>query len=374
MAKTYHLNCPTCGGLLSARGERVIKCKFCGERSLLIVPEWMPSYYLKPKLDKAGARHAMVNLFKTPDVESGMLQTARFEGAELFFIPIYHLRARRVGTILINPQPVSLTALEHQDAIRSGSMPYRQRSMREIRQIERAMAAKPDTKVILSDVLRAMPAVRLHEWGAEYLDPAKALLDCGAESHSYNREVMDKLGTVLEPTVSAKERIDQIYRTELMSNDNTEIVDQRLELAYYPVWRARWKYQNRTYQTSLDAITGQVLFARAPAKQKERVLWLLIVSAAVGLSVGKLLTVLKYFLITGVFGMWFMLIFATAMLFFVAFGWNMFRYSTELVIFPDGVEIEWIGRPPETVFDKMANKMGQFMADSLRARGRGYGR
>ena len=236
MAKTYHLKCPSCGGLLSARGERVLTCKYCGERALVIIPDYMPSYYLKPRIDFAGSRRAMVNLFKAAEVETGMLKTAHFESAELFFVPLYHLRARRVGTFILKPHiEADYIRVAREERIRATSTAYN----REYTIFEGREPVKEDTKVILSDVNRCMPAVQLEEWGVEDLDPEKVMIDLKSEYHNYNREEMDKLGSALEPTISCQERIDQIYKTDsyMKSNDNTEIVDQRVDLVYYPVWR-----------------------------------------------------------------------------------------------------------------------------------------
>jgi len=365
MAKTYHLKCSNCGGLLSTRGERVLKCKYCGERSLVIIPDWMPSYYFKPKLDIAGARRAMVGLFKTPDVESGLLNTAHFESGELFFVPIYQLRARRVGTFVMKPLPEKNPSAQYDQDGR----PSRFRLIQTINYQQRMREAAPDTRVIINDVIRGLPAVKLSEWGLDEIDPVQVLIEGKNEYQAYNREQMDKTGTVLEPTVSVEERVDQIYKmTELIKQDQTQIVDKRVDLIYYPVWRVRWKYQGKQYQNTIDAINGKILFARAPARQASRVVWLLAISAAAGMSVGKLLSFLKILILTGVMGLWILTALSTVLLFFVAFGWNMFRYSTELVIQGSYRYVEWIGRPPETLFEKWAKKMGDMVITAAKAR------
>jgi hypothetical protein len=362
MPKTYHMKCSNCGGLLSTRGQRVLTCKYCGERSLVIIPDWMPTYYFKPKLDIAGARRAMVGLFKTPDVESGLLKTARFESGELFFVPIYQLRARRVGTFVVMPQSINPRDSYDQPG---GAI----RSFRALRNLQKLAEAGPDTRVIISDVIRGLPALSLEEWGLDEIDPVQVLIEGGNEYQTYNREPMDKLGTVLEPTVSVEERVDQIYKmTELIKQDQTQIVDRSIDLIYYPVWRLRWKYQGKQYQNTIDGINGKVLFARAPAKQAQRLLWLLAISAAAGMSVGKFLTAIWMALVASFFGFPILLFFSAALMFFVAFGWNMFRYSTELVIQGSYRSVEWIGRPPETLFEKWASKLGDFFITVLKSR------
>jgi hypothetical protein len=365
MAKTYHLKCAICGGLLSTRGERVLKCKYCGERNLAIIPDWMPSYYFKPKLDLAGARRAMINLFKTPDVESGLIKTAHFESGELFFVPIYQLRARRVGTFVVMPRVESGGDRMYDQ----NGRPIRTSFLRSISEAQKIREGSPDTRVIINDVIRGLPAVKLEEWGLDELDPVQVLIEGKNEYQTYNREAMDKIATVLEPSVSVDERVDQIYKmTELIKQDQTSIVDKMVDLIYYPVWRVRWKYQGKQYLNTIDGITGKILFARAPAKQSSRVVWLLAISAAAGMSVGKVLSILKMVIITGFLSFWVLGIFSALLMFFVAFGWNMFRYSTELVIEGSYRGVDWIGRPPETIFEKWAKGMGDFAVNVLKSR------
>lgn len=364
MAKTFHMKCSNCGGLLSTRGERVLTCKYCGERSLVIIPDWMPSYYFKPKLDIGGARRAMVGLFKTKDVESGLLKTAKFESGELFFAPIYQLRARRVGTFVVQPQAEQKYKFYNDQ----GGRPVRS-YMQGVNNLFNMETPGPDTRIIINDVIRGLPAVKISEWGLDEIDPVQVLLEGKNEYQTYNREQMDKIATVLEPTVSVQERVDQIYKmTDLIKCDQTQIVDKRVDLVYYPVWRVRWRYQNKQYQNTIDAITGKILFARAPAKQASRVVWLLAISAAAGLSAGKMIGFLKIILLTGALSAYVIAIFSTILMFFVALGWNMFRYSTELVITGDYVGVEWIGRPPETIFEKYASKMSEMLVSAAKAR------
>ncbi len=363
MAKIYRLNCPNCGGLISSRGERVVECKFCNSRSLVLIPDWTPKYYVKPGLDFSQARRAMVDLFKRDEVETGLLKTARFESADLFLAPFYFLRAKRVGVFTSFGQPQTMGA----EAIWSmGNEGLNYRQLVKKQRLEEQ--SKTDSRVIFNDVERSFPAVNLEDWGLNEFEPDKVIVANELELNRYRRDELDKLGVVLEPRLSAKERVEQIFKTpELASvKDNTQVVEQRVELIYYPVWRIRWRYRGRAFQTTIDGVTGKFLFTRVPAKERARVVWLLAVSAAVGLSIGKLLKIPHLILATGLVGIWVIPIFSLVMLFFVAFGWNMFRYSTELIVCGDTLSAEMIGRPRETVFDKMALGLSRFLDKGLK--------
>jgi len=363
LAKIYHLNCPNCGGLISSRGERVVECKYCQSRSLVIIPDWTPKYYVKPGLDFSQARRAMVSLFKREEVETGLLKTARFESADLFLAPFYFLRAKRVGVFTSFGQPQTMSAA-------LGGMDYEDLNYRQLVKKQRLMEqTKTDSRVIFNDVERSFPALNLEDWGLNEFEPDKVIVANELELNRYRRDEVEKLGVILEPRLSAKERVEQIFKTpELASvKDNTQVVEQRVELVYYPIWRIRWRYQGKVFQTTIDGVTGKFLFTRVPAKERARVVWLLAVSAAIGLSIGKLLKIpLLILAATGVVGIWFIGIFSILLLFFVAFGWNMFRYSSELIISGDSVSAEFIGRPSETVFDKLALGMSRILEQGFK--------
>jgi len=363
MAKLYHLNCPNCGGLIASKGERVIECKYCHSRSLVLIPDWTPRYYIKPELDFAKARREMVSLFKREDVESGLLQNARFESADLFFVPFYLFRGRRIGVFTSFGKPYTTTGMIL-EGYRNSELTYRQLVDKQRSQEQ----SKTDSRVIFSDIERSFPAVKLEDWGLEEFEPDKVIVAEGLELNQYRKEELDRLGVVLEPRINATEWVSQIFKTPELAyaQDQTQIVEQRTALVYYPVWRIRWRYQGRAYQTTLEAVRGKILFTRAPAKERARVAWLLAVSGAVGLSLGKLLKIPMLILAMGFLSIWLILLFSVVLLFFVAFGWNMFRYSSEIVISGEHTDMEFIGRPPETVFDKMAMKLSGVLEQAMR--------
>jgi len=288
-----------------------------------------------------------------------LLKNARFESAELFFVPIYQIVGRRVGTFLSTKQTeaswttktqtrtVGLTTITTTQLVKQPEM-------------------EPDTKVILSDMVRGIPAVELEDWGIDRLNPETVIFNHKTILEIYQRDKLERLGTVLEPRFSPNERLEWLYKAGgLTERDNIEIIDQRISLIYYPVFRVGWRYQGRAYKTTIDGITGDILFARAPFQQKGRLLWLLLISSATGFSLGKILTFFKLLILTGVLGLWFILIFAFFLLLFVGFGWNMVRYSAELVIEGENRSLVWLGRPKATVFDKMLEKVNQLFQEMV---------
>ena len=365
MPKIYHLGCPNCGGLLASRGERLIQCKYCGTKNLVKIPDYLPKRYLKPQINAQTARRTMVNLFKMPEVETGIIRQARFESGELFFIPFYLVNARRIGIITskILPEKKKIRKYEYDPA--TGMM-----------KIQTRYTPKPgedgkernDSRVIMNDLIRSFPALNLENWGINQLKPEETINQLDLALLPYQRQQIDKYGIALEPRISLEQRLESLFKsTELaFLQDQTEIAEQRVILLYYPVWRIRWRYQGKIYYTSIDAISGEIIYARAPARSGARVLWLILIASALGFSIGKLIKVPYLILATGEIGIGLLLLFILGLLFFVAFGWNMVRYSSELVIQGEDKHLEWVARPKETFFDRLALGMSKFLEGLLK--------
>jgi len=304
----------------------------------------------------------MTELFRMPEVESGIIRKARFDAGELFFVPYYLINAKRIGIFTKKTLPSPQYKVRYEVDYRLGSgMAVRKEKIPTWQSREKEV----DSRVVMNDLIRSFTAINLPNWGIDEIDPIKIMNEKELTPISYNRAEMEKYGTVLEPRISAEQRIEEIFnRPELgFVQDNTEIAEKRISILYYPIWRIRWRYQDRTFHTSIDGITGKIIHSRAPARQGSRLLWLLAISSAVGFSVGKLIKMPFLILGGGALGLWILLFFIAGLLFFVALGWNMVRYSSELVIYGDEKYAEWIGRPKETFFDRLAEGMGRFLGE-----------
>ena len=239
---------------------------------------------------------------------------------------------------------------------------------RYVPKLEEAGRERMDSRVVMNDLIRSFPALNLENWGINQLKPEETINQLDLALLPYQRQQIDKYGIALEPRIPLEQRLESLFKSPELAflQDQTEIAEQRVTLLYYPIWRIRWRYQGKIYYTSIDAITGKIIYARAPARSGARLLWLLLIASALGFSIGKLLKMPFLFLEAGVLGIWLLLFFILGLLFFVAFGWNMVRYSSELVIQGEDKYLEWIARPKETFFDRLALGMSKFLEGLLK--------
>jgi len=383
MAKIVHINCPKCGGTLGMAGaERVVKCRYCGTWSLVDAPDVVPEYSVKPKLDETSARRALQHVLMDPEMPRGLLQHTRFHSARLYFIPYHELAAHRLGTMTTTELP------RYQDARRSlspyDSMGPARGNYEPLPHFQR-LAPQPsvDTRVIMSDVSRLEPAVKLPEWALDEAELGRLRSAPEGTLQPANRQAMEKIGKVYSPTISPAQLIAQCNQKVGAASlqDHTEIAEPRVKRIFYPIWRARYSYQGRLYGATVDGVTGKMLSVRAPQDDRTRVLWLLGAAAPVSFIAGKIVKlVLGYLLAHGgkdagillLVGIQFShvlipLIFFGAMgaLLLLGMGWDQFRYPGELVIRGRERTVEKIGRPPQTGFDKALAKMSAIMEGAI---------
>jgi len=380
LPKIVHINCPRCGGTLGMAGaERVVKCRYCGSWSLVEAPGVVPEYWVEPRLTEVGARRVIQRLLTEDDMPEGLLKNSTFHSARLYFIPYHELTARRLGTMTTTQQKSCSRgtsayystlgrSVYGMDADATGNLwqeCVRSRKMEEV-----------DTRVIMSDVSRLDPALRLSDWRLE--EAEISALRSGPEGalKPVDRRKMERLGKVYDPTVKTDQLIAMSGPSRMAASldDNTELAEVRIKRIYYPVWRIRYKHRGRFYGATVDGVSGKVMAARAPQDDGSRVLWMLGASAVVSLFAGKILRVAGRAIMAssggaGIGGLDMnhlvgisieagyiliplFLIILMAVFFILGIGWEQFRYAGEINIAGDKRWIEKVNRPAVTFFDK----------------------
>jgi LSD1 subclass zinc finger protein len=341
-SRITHVNCPSCGGTLGApSGSRIVRCRYCGQASLVEAEGYLPQYFITPAVNQQGARSATGRILTEPQAPDNLIREARFLSANLYFVPFYEISGRRVGTF---------TMRKGYDSRQSGKDKY-------------------DTRVIMNDLTRTVPAARIPEWGMEDVDLESMRSGPQGQLHAFERKRIESFGRVFDPKVSEEAVLKE---TMMMAGtrdirDETHLAELSSKLIYYPLWRARYTYKGRGYGVTLDGVTGKVLSGRVPLTEKGRIIWMLMTSALAGIFCAKLLRVL--FLIAGegktlsqmieplvVMGFYLfpvIVIFLGVMLAVIAYGWDRFRYSSELEIRGSKRTVIRVNRPPSTGLDRM---------------------
>ena len=250
-----HLDCPSCGGLLSlAEGERIVVCRYCGGRSLVLVPDAVPRHVIEATLAEEAAVRVARRSLQRPGIARAA-RGARFDSVGLLYVPFYEATAVRLGSVFVRervkpPAPLS-------DSEQSG--PELDRWLQDPGE------EREDTKVIEQDVVRIGPACDLPELGGERIrlaelrrDGAKILLQ------PFDPVALQSRAVVLAPTLPAERFLEQTTWRVGSASDSTRYVETRLKLLYYPVWQARFRHWGRPYDLAVDGVTGTLLAGSGP--------------------------------------------------------------------------------------------------------------
>jgi hypothetical protein len=325
------LECPGCGGALEARaGERVVRCRFCGESLLVWGRQRSLRYGVEPKLDgKAAAAAARGWLASGLDKHRGLRAAAVIVEARLAFLPFFRSEADVVGLVL--------GTVERTRQVGSGS---NARTEQYEVEVELPVEVPCD---------RTDPGVDVAEWGLERVDLR------GDPLVPWNEERFAAMGLVFPPTVAEETARLAAHRDFLLAADPTPTLKRHLfrwlattrarsTVVHYPLWLLRYEFAGRAYPVVVDAEDGTIAYGKAPGNDAYRAAMLVLTQAA-----GAFLatTAARYsfaqgeltWLALGVGAAWVML----------RWGWKRFRYGGEVIegtglpaVAPANGVVQWV--------------------------------
>jgi hypothetical protein len=260
VAAVHHIECPSCGGVVSvSEVDRVTSCAFCRVRLLIEGTEVVPEYWIEPRVDEDGARRALLDAMRGPDMPSGLVRESRPHSAQLHFVPYTETFARRLGTVRF------LAKSPH-------------------------VEVQATTRVVMGDIHRVELALELPGWGLEESGYAATAREEGHLKHPLDRRRASALGTILRPTRPASSPLDALCldaRTS-MFEDHTAFAEVRVQRVYYPIWRLKYRYAGRLWSATFDAVTGALVAARMPLGDSRRIIWFVGSASFVGFALGKM--------------------------------------------------------------------------------------
>ncbi len=270
-----HLGCPGCGGALClAEGERIIVCRYCGGRCLVLVPDAVPRYTVEASVGRDAAVRIALESLQRPDVPAAVRGRTGVEAAGLCYVPFFEATAVRLGTVFVRERVKPPAPLG--DGEQGGQALDRW--------LEDPGKESEDTKVVEQDVLRIAPACELPELGVARIRLAD-LRRAGSPVplSSFDGVALQSRAVVFAPTTSAERFLAETTWRVPSANDDTRYVDTRLKLLYYPVWRILYRHRGRVYELAVDGVQGTLLRGTAPRNVAAAA-----AAAAAGLGLGAL--------------------------------------------------------------------------------------
>lgn len=251
-----HLECPSCGGALTlSEGERIVPCRYCGRKHLVLVPGAAPRYVVSLVMNQDEARATAQAALQRLGVPRLLREHARFQDVLLCYVPFYESTAIRLGTFFMKERiekPRPMTDGRPDDwAVGHWS--------------EEPPVEKEDTKVIEQDAVLVGPACELPELGADRIRLAD--LRRGATKvalEAFDLVALQSRAVVFWPSKPPERFTDEATWRIRTRGDLTTYVEQRVKVLFYPVWQARYRYRGRLYDIAMDGVTGALLRGQAP--------------------------------------------------------------------------------------------------------------
>jgi hypothetical protein len=332
MSQVLHVECPNCGAPIGVSDlSRIVHCAHCGTKLLVDGHAFVGEYYVEPGVDRTTARRKVQAALSADAMPRGLLRQSRLDSARLYFIPYNDVFARRVGKLVM----------------RSGE------------RVPSGEGGGADTRVVVSDVSRVVPALALEGFGLELTALARPEGRSHLKVLPATREALARKGRLFQPAIRPESVLDNLDGVNLSATIEAEVdyLERRYRRVFYPVWRIRYRYRNRLYWATVDGVSGQVLTLRAPENDRSRLKWLVGTALFSGLVLGKAartvhglvtdagpgaaLTVVTHpvTVIASVFALGFLAL-------LLSVGWEQFRYAGELVLVGDKKEVVKLNKPP----------------------------
>ena len=246
------LACPNCSGALSVReGQRLVKCPYCGERSLVSGERGVGRYQVERKVDRDHATQAVRGFWSGLNRAFDLPRRAQITEMFLAYVPYWRAQSQLAGWIF--------------GEVQEGSGNTRHYSPREVQ-----LMLPMDWTGAAGDVA---------EFGVDSIALA------GTQFKAYDPDALHQEGMVFEPTGSetdARDNAQKDWELRARKQSNLDRVGQTvlhflrrsLALVYYPLWVGRYSYRNRVYQVVVDGYSGKVLYGKAPGNIYYRALML----------------------------------------------------------------------------------------------------
>ncbi len=246
------LSCPVCNGTLAVReGQRIVKCPYCSNCSVVKGERGVPRYQVARRADRDAAAQAVCSFWGGFNRALDLKQRAKITELFLAYMPYWRGQADAAGWVFGQKE--------------EGSGDSKRKVPREQRIME-----SMDWTGAAGDV---------GEFGVESISTA------GKQFAAYSSDQLHREGMVFEPGGSqadarqhAREswigRARQIAHLDEVTQVWLRMLREAMSLVYYPLWIARYTYRNRIYQVVVDGYSGKVLYGKAPGNVLFRALML----------------------------------------------------------------------------------------------------
>ena len=313
--KSHGLVCPNCGGVVPVpEGVRIVTCPYCDWRSLVQGDRGVRRWQVNNRLERPQALETVKGFFSGFNKARDIKRKAEINDLFLVYLPYWRVTSFVAGWLF--------------GRVKSGDK-----------------NTKPVEVEVLEEMAWNDAAVDVSEFGVHRIAVQAADLE------PFDSEALHAQAMVFEPVESPSEALDEseqhfIHRGQSKRDlkqkyfEKFHMLRQRLSLVYYPLWIARYQYQDRSYQVVVDGVTGKILYGKAPGNTFYRAAMLV-----GGMATGTFLLVNGTILAGGILaessdsdGCGFILIPLGLGVALIVAGYRRFRYGEEVESIQDSAK------------------------------------
>jgi len=206
----------------------MVTCRYCGGKSLALIPDAVPRYTVRLGVSREQALEAATQCLRRAGLPQALREGGRIQEAALCYVPFYEAGGTRLGRFLLRqqekpPAPVTEGKDEQVDFDR-----WRLHAPKETQ----------DTRVVRQDYIHIGPACDLPELGVDRIRLEE--LRRGAAPlalEDFDLVDLQRGAVVFSPVKPPAMLVEEVERRIPVPGDRTTIVERRITLLYYPSGR-----------------------------------------------------------------------------------------------------------------------------------------
>jgi hypothetical protein len=247
------INCPACGGSLEiSEGTIWLRCSFCGTGLLVHGDAGIRRFYLPMEVPREQVLDKVRVWLRKFDKARDLKRTAAFTEVFPVYVPFWRVTGRVIGWVLGDVKKASGKNTHY----------------------------VPAERKVFKDFEYTCPACDIGDFGVRWIDLS------GDQVLPFDLEAVQKCGMTFEVLTTGGEVVDLCDQkfaewgrdsagVSRVTFSKLHTIGRRCSIVFYPLWVIRYEYENRTYQITADAESGNLLFGRAPGNNAYRVVCLL---------------------------------------------------------------------------------------------------
>ncbi len=237
------LSCPSCGGAISvSEGESSVNCRYCGSTLYIEGDNGVSTVAFKNRLDRDAAINALRVWWKKGLKARDLKSTGNITEVYPIYLPFWSIETRVAGWVC---------GYEEKHTTDSKGNTRTEKVYKE----EMVLMDLPFSEIACDPGDLGIRSLRNFQGEASFED-------------------LDLIPT-FESTTSRDDAIEHAKADAVAKGrrsadvpnitfESLHVLVRKLSMIYYPVWVARYTYQDRMYIATVDGVTGQMLSGRAP--------------------------------------------------------------------------------------------------------------